>query len=571
VEADAAQVFRRLVEEHRDALSSAMRVLSRMRDNARVRDVDGLSQLERCFSLIKASSSYLGLPTLREIALEAERVVDRLQWPSTKPSPEALDLLVETLRYAATELALGKATPRTLEQRERAVGLLAQLRQCAPAPASLLPEQMSDEQLFAADSQRHLEQCREAIVQAADDGALRSEAIHTAFRAMHTLKGNAGMMGFAELEALGRASEWALEGLRSGELALTSNLTVALLDLLEKAALAIARPRAFHWQREAEALEVACTEARYIAHRTRIGALLVEHSFVSREQVELVLAIKREPLGRALILLNELDEEQLTHALDIQRKLRGGEEPVVPPPTPAHTPRAAVQVERSKLKELELRVLALSRLLSDAPEAVRRAARELEAAVTAFESTPVRAAFQRSAALMRELAAKQHKRLSISLHGEELELPRSALTALSDALVHLGRNAVDHGIEHEIERVAAAKDAIARISLSARAEADALCIELIDDGRGMHRERLLRKGIELGLLELAKAHTLHDDEVYALVFTPGFSTCESQSDVSGRGVGMDVVKHAVEALGGTVSIKSSSGAGTRVSLRLPRA
>jgi two-component system chemotaxis sensor kinase CheA len=379
------------------------------------------------------------------------------------------------------------------------------------------------------------------------------------------------MMGFAEIEALGRAAEWALEGLRGGELALTANLTVALLNLLEKAAVAIGRPRAFHWQREAEALEVACTEARYLAHRTRIGALLVEHSYVSREQVELVLAIKREPLGQALILLHALNEQQLGQALDLQRKLRAGEEPSEPAPPFAAPPLGALHVERSKLHELGQRAIALSRLLNDAPDPVRRAARELSAAVAAFECTPVRSAFQRTAALMRELAAKQHKRLAITLHGEELELPRPALAALSDALVHLGRNAVDHGIEHEIERVAAAKDELARISLTARAEPDVLCIDVIDDGRGMNRERLLRKGIELGLVELALAHTLRDEEVYALVFAPGFSTCESQSDVSGRGVGMDVVKHAVEALGGSVSITSTRGAGTRVSLRLPRA
>jgi two-component system chemotaxis sensor kinase CheA len=449
--------------------------------------------------------------------------------------------------------------------------MLAQLRACELTSASLLPEQISDEQLFAEDARRHIKQCCEAIVQAADDGAQRSEAIHAAFRAMHTLKGNAGMMGYGEIEALSRASEWALEGLRGGELALTLNLTVALLNLLEKATVAIGRPRAFHWQREAEALEVACTEARYIAHRTRIGALLVEHSFVSREQVELVLAIKREPLGQALILLHALNEQQLSQALDIQRKLRAGEEPSAPAPPLVTPPLGALQVERSKLTELGQRAQALSRLLTDAPEPVRRAARELQAAVAAFECAPVRSAFQRTAALMRELATKQHKRLSITLHGEELELPRSALTALSDALVHLGRNAVDHGIEHEIERVAAAKDEVARISLSARAEPELLCIDVIDDGRGMSRERLLRKGIELGLVELAQAHSLRDEEVYALVFTPGFSTCETQTDVSGRGVGMDVVKHAIEGLGGSVSITSAPGSGTRVSLRLPRA
>jgi chemotaxis protein histidine kinase CheA len=437
VEADAADVFRLLVEEHRDALGGAKRVLLRMREHDRVRDIEGLSKLERFFSLAKASSSYLGLSALREVLFEAERIVDRLQWPATKPCPEALRALEEALHFTAAELSLGRNKARTPEQRERGVRVLALLRACELAAASLLPEQMTDEQLFAEDAERHIAQCKEALVQAADDREQRSEAIHAAFRAMHTLKGNAGMMGYAEIEALGRAAEWALEGLRAGELALTGALAVALLNLLEKAAQAVARPRAFQWQREAEALEVACTEARYIAHRTRIGSLLVENNLVTREQVELVLAIKREPLGQALILLHALNEQQLAQALDLQTRLRAGEEAALMPQ--AASPAGSVQVERGKIEQVMQRAEQLSRLLPDAPEPLRRALSELTCAVAAFERVPVRAAFRRAAALMRELAEKQHKRVSITLHGEAEELPRAALGALSDALVHLGR------------------------------------------------------------------------------------------------------------------------------------
>ncbi|HEX6240974.1 MAG TPA: ATP-binding protein, partial [Polyangiales bacterium] len=414
---------------------------------------------------------------------------------------------------------------------------------------------------------RHLSQCRAALVQAADDTTQRADAIHAAFRAMHTLKGNAGMMGLAEIEALARAVEWALEGLREGDLALTGNLTVALLNLLEKGQLAVQRPRAFQWQREAEALDVACTEARYLARRTRIGALLVEHSFVSRDQVELVLAIKREPLGQALILLNALDEQQLGRALELQQKLRAGEEPGgLEPVAPA--PRGTL-VERQKLEQLVRRAAALRALLPDAPEPVLRALDQLERGLAACDAVPVREAFRRAAALSRELAKKQRKQLAVSLHGEELELPRSALGAVSDALVHLVRNAVDHGVEPEFERVAAAKDALARLSLTARADGDTLSIEVIDDGRGLSRERLLQRAIECGLVELHDAHRLADPEVYALIFLPGLSTTERPNDVSGKGVGMDAVKHAIEAVGGQVSVQTTPGQGTRVRLSVP--
>ncbi|HEX6242423.1 MAG TPA: Hpt domain-containing protein, partial [Polyangiales bacterium] len=217
VEADAADVFRLIMEEHRHGLSAAKQLLARMRKQERVRDIEGLGKLERFFSLVKASSSYLGLTHLREIAFEAERVLDRLQWPSSVPTAAALLALEDSLRFVAAELSRDPRTPPTSEQREQASQLLSHLRSAEPGTRSVLPDQLSDEQLFVEDARRHLQQCRAALVQAADDTTQRAEAIHAAFRAMHTLKGNAGMMGFAELEALGRAAEWALEGLRSSE------------------------------------------------------------------------------------------------------------------------------------------------------------------------------------------------------------------------------------------------------------------------------------------------------------------------------------------------------------------
>jgi two-component system chemotaxis sensor kinase CheA len=211
----------------------------------------------------------------------------------------------------------------------------------------------------------------------------------------------------------------------------------------------------------------------------------------------------------------------------------------------------------------------LAHALSDAPREVKERARALEDAVLALDRAPLRGAFRRTAAMIRELADKQHKRLEVSLHGEDLELERHALSAVSDALVHLGRNAVDHGIEHEIERVTSHKAELARIALVARRELHTIVIDVIDDGRGLHRERILQKAIALNLVALHSAHELRDEEVFALVFSPGFSTAVGPTDVSGRGVGMDAVKHAIEALGGRVEIASSSGKGARFRLRVP--
>jgi signal transduction histidine kinase len=567
VDLDASSVFGLLVEEQRHALSGAKSVLKRMRENRGVRDLDGLDRLERLFSMVRASSSYLGLSALREVVVEAGRVVDRLRWPGTRPSAEAVLALSETISFVATALSDARHPERATQHDERAAHVRDLLTACDLSKGSLLPDQLSDQELFAEDAKGHIALCRDALVRAADEGEERSEAVHAAFRAMHTLKGNAAMMGLGEIEALGRAAESALEGLRSDELTLTASLTVALLNLLEKADIALSRPHAFQWKREGEALEVATAESRLVAHRTRIGALLVERNYVSREQVELVLAIKREPLGQALILIHALSDQHLHEALDLQRKLRAGEEP---PSVQPVAPRSRhLQVEQEKFERLSRRMARLAHALSDAPPELKEQARALEDAVLALDRSPLRGAFRRTAAMIRELADKQHKRLQVSLHGEELELTRHALSAVSDALVHLGRNAVDHGIEHEIERVTSLKPEVARISLVARREPHAIVIDVIDDGRGLHRERILRKALELNLVPLSSVHELRDDEVFGLVFSPGFSTAEGPTDVSGRGVGMDAVKHAIEAIGGSVEIASSSGKGARFRLRVP--
>jgi two-component system, chemotaxis family, sensor kinase CheA len=574
---DASSVFRLLLEEQRDALSSARAMLRRMLKSSGVRDVEGLARLERSLSLVKASASYLGLSVLRDVVLEAERVVGRLQLPGVKSSSDALSALEQTLDFVAVSLAQrarhdGRAAAaeqaEQLEQLEqRARELRALLGACELAAPSVLPDQLTDQQLFAEDARRHLESCREAIVRAADEPTQSTEAIRAAFRAVHTLKGNAAMMGFAEIEALGRAAEQALEGLRSGELTLTANVTVALLNLLERAGAAIERPRAFNWKREAEALEVACAEARVFARRTRIGALLVEHNFVTREQVDLVLAIRREPLGQALVLLHALSEAQLGEALEIQRKLRAGEDvPSGPPAAPLAT---SLQVDPQKLARLAQRMARLGRLLRGSSPELAQALRSVQEVIGALDYVPLRTAFRRTFALLRDLAERQNKQLVLVMHGDDIEVERKLLASVSDALVHLGRNAVDHGIEPELERFVAGKPEAARVTLSARVEPGALVIEMVDDGRGLSRERILQKALDQGLLTASRAHDLSDEQVHWLVFTPGFSTAERRGEVSGCGVGLDAVKHAVEAIGGRVELSSLRGQGTCVTLRLP--
>ncbi|MFB6109202.1 MAG: ATP-binding protein [Haloplanus sp.] len=171
--------------------------------------------------------------------------------------------------------------------------------------------------------------------------------------------------------------------------------------------------------------------------------------------------------------------------------------------------------------------------------------------------------------LVRDLAREQQKQIDFEMHGEDVELDRTILTEISDPLMHVLRNAVDHGIESPDERAAAGKPETGHVELRATRQRDHVVIEVEDDGAGIHADEIREKAVEEGVRSREEVEALDDDEVYDLVFAAGFSTAEEVTDVSGRGVGMDVVKQTVNRLDGTLDVDSDPGEGTRVRIRLP--
>jgi two-component system chemotaxis sensor kinase CheA len=179
---------------------------------------------------------------------------------------------------------------------------------------------------------------------------------------------------------------------------------------------------------------------------------------------------------------------------------------------------------------------------------------------------PMSIVFNRFPRMLRDLAGKLGKKVEFVTHGEATELDKGLVEKITDPLTHLVRNSCDHGIELPAERLAKGKPEAGTITLSASHQGGSIVIEVRDDGRGLSRAKLLHKARERGI---AAPDTLTDPEVWNLIFEPGFSTAEVVTDVSGRGVGMDVVKKNIAALGGSVEIDSADGYGMRVSVRLP--
>jgi two-component system chemotaxis sensor kinase CheA len=182
---------------------------------------------------------------------------------------------------------------------------------------------------------------------------------------------------------------------------------------------------------------------------------------------------------------------------------------------------------------------------------------------------PIEATFRKMIRLARDVAAKQGKQVTLRIVGEETEVDKTVAEVIADPLVHLLRNGVDHGLETPSERIAAGKPAEGVVELSARHVGGEVWIQVRDDGRGIDRDRVRAKAVSRGLVDAARAETLTDAEVYAFVFEPGFSTAAAVTDISGRGVGMDVVKRQIETVKGRVDVASSPGLGTTFTLRIP--
>ena len=200
---------------------------------------------------------------------------------------------------------------------------------------------------------------------------------------------------------------------------------------------------------------------------------------------------------------------------------------------------------------------------------LHRIAEGIQSSVMRIRMLPVSVAFQRFPRLVRDVSRQVGKDVLLELAGEDVEADKDIIDRLGDPLVHVVRNSLDHGCEAPEERIAAGKPAQARISLSATREGGKLVVEVTDDGRGIDPAAIRRKAVQKGLLGEAAAAALSDQQAVDLVFAPGFSTAERVTDLSGRGVGMDVVLRAVQALTGQVTIRSEKGKGTRVRLALP--
>ncbi|HSE58979.1 MAG TPA: chemotaxis protein CheA [Nitrospiraceae bacterium] len=313
------------------------------------------------------------------------------------------------------------------------------------------------------------------------------------------------------------------------------------------------------------------------AHVKPLGEILVESGAVTPEDLNRALS-QQKKVGEILVEQHVVTPQQVAQALETQKQAEAAAQAKKADTTTIRVDTAKIDrlinlvgelvITQSMLTDLGKHFsLAKMPLLLERMAQLERNTREIQERVMGIRMLQIGTAFQRFPRLVRDLAQKSGKKIQLVTAGEETELDKSVIESIGDPLTHLIRNSADHGLEPPDERLAAGKPEQGTIKLNAFHEGGNICITVEDDGRGLNRDRILAKAIKQGLVQ--EGEKLPDDQIWQLIFKPGFSTAEKITDVSGRGVGMDVVKRNIEALGGTVGIKTIPGKGTLFTLKLP--
>lgn len=412
---------------------------------------------------------------------------------------------------------------------------------------------------FIAESQEGLdrmERCLTELETRPDDAGLLGEI----FRAVHTIKGTTGFLGFDRLEKLAHAGEHLLGSLRDGKLAVTSELISGLLRLLDGL-------------REILVL-IEETGSEGTRAGDEDGELIAELAMLNGQ----------EPAELPEIEAPQIALVETTKVEGVVPVASSGGSPALQPTVVSEkasadkTLRIDVDVLNRMMNLVGELVLTRNQMLQSGMEAANfpELARRLDSVTADLRETvmqarmqPVGNLFGKFPRMVRDLARTCGRDVRVEFSGQETGLDKSLLEAIKDPLTHAVRNAVDHGIESPADRVLAGKPAEGCLRLKAFHQSGSVVIEVEDDGAGIPIERVLQKAVERNLVTAEAAAAMSEREALQLIFLPGFSTAAAVTTVSGRGVGMDVVRANVEKVGGSVEVESRRGVGTTLRLRVP--
>jgi len=542
---DLSQYMGMFLEESREHLQTLNRCLLDLENDPS--DLSVLDEIFRSAHTIKGMSATMGFTTVAELTHEMENVLDLLRKGQLKADHSIIDTVfkcVDTLEQLVESIASGDENGLDIKP------LIAKLK--AIASGESVAEAVQPVEPVAGNNVV-LDETELEVAKKAKAKGLQTVGVDIALREGCLLKSARAYMAMSALEELGDVikSTPPVEDLEKENFGLSFQVilvTDAEADKIQQMVLGIS---------EIETVEVRpcdLTEAQP-EPAAQIAAI------PARE------AAQPNPAVKALV--EEKKEKSVAVPAHADKKLKGGQ---------------SVRVDIDKLDNLlnlvgelvinktRLEQIGLTHRLTDLVETIEqmdRVTTDLQAVVMKVRMVPVGQVFNRFPRMVRDLSRDLNKEVNLIIQGEETELDRTVIDEIGDPLVHLLRNAIDHGIEQPEARQAKGKDPIGEIRLIARHEGNNVIIMVEDDGNGINPDALKQKVVSKGLLSQAEVDKMDNNEAVRLVFLPGFSTAEVVTDVSGRGVGMDAVKNKIESLGGMVDVETKVNEGSRFKIRLP--
>jgi len=546
------EIIGEFVTESREHLESLESKLLQLEENPE--DDELLNAIFRTFHTIKGSSSFLGLVQITELSHKLENVLDKLRKGELRVSSEIIDLLfkgMDLLKSLIEDVASGEEEKlnKIIEYPSGKVSEFISNLQRIQEKKNQVKEEIEsfkvkekkdeEKEIFLKAVYQHLstiEQCLQGL----ERDPSGSDFIENLFRAVHSLKSSLDYMKLTQVKLLVQKLEDVLQQIREKRISCSSRFLeglksgyqtlVQFIQSYEKDEI-----RDFDFQDVIEKIEKVFEKSE----EKDLPDASIKKTIPRKEIVEKTIRVPEAKLDELMNLVGELVINRSTF-YSIMRRIEEGEE-----------------------------VYKLSQEIKEAAQTMRRITTELQMTVTELHMHPIKTLFGRFPRLVRDLSREKGKKINLKISGEETRLDKMMIEKMTDPLIHLVRNAIDHGIETPEEREAKGKDPCGTVKLSALQEGESVIIQIEDDGRGMDPEFLREMAVKKGILTEERARLLSKKECLELIFLPGFSTATRITDLSGRGVGMDVVKDTVKKLNGEIEINTQLGKGTKFVIKLP--
>lgn len=516
---------------------------------------------------------------------------------NTKPLEEGLILLKSILSHLKKEepftfdysdvlTLLEESLAAAVQQPDECVDESAkEMEETEPEPRNT-PEKLSDDDIeiltdFISEAEDNLNNIEVSLIELEQDPE-NTDIINDIFRPFHTIKGVSGFLSLGKINRLSHVTENLLDSARSGDFIINHSATDAILesvDLLKKLIDNVKQGLASGHRQDDDHIDVDVLRDKLKnlqisltqGEKEPLGEILVRKKYLKTQDVDSALEIqKKSPgkkLGEILVQDKKIAPVQVTSALMEQSAVKKREDCQVKVSTRKLDDlvdyAGELVIAQSMLRQQTMKNAALGQTVSQLGQIVNN----VQNIAMSMRMIPIKATFMKMIRLVRDLSRKSGKQINLSMTGEDTEIDRNVVDALYEPMVHMIRNACDHGIESVQQRMENNKPGQGNIYLRAYHKGGNIVIEIEDDGKGLDREKIFEKAIATGLITGEEQMT--DTQVFDLILQPGFSTAKQITDVSGRGVGMDVVKEGIEKFRGHLNIDSQKGRGTRFIISLP--